>query len=160
MKHILRAVFCLSLTLAAGCSNFEKRFAAASQVEGPLKTGPYAGAYSGTWTSANSSVAGGKLRCILTPIDGRDYRADFHATWHGVFSSEHSVVLKTRPAGKTKAGGPAADFGGTSVLKTPVGSGTYTTKGRVDFRGMRACYDATYDRGTMELARVQPASTR
>ena len=164
MKNLLRIVFCISLTLIAGCSSYDTRFAAAAKLEGPVKTMPYAGAYSGRWTSARNSAWGGKLRCILTPIHANDFRADFHATWHGL-SSTHSVVLHTKPAArKEKIGFRAGErsFEGTSTLHTIIGAGTYSCKGHLHKDGsaacMDACYDATYDKGTFQLTRVPPIS--
>ncbi len=139
------------MLMLAGCSTFEKRFAAASQV--PAKSGHFAGAYAGKWTSASHPGGGGNLRCILSQVNTTDFRADFHATWHG-FSSEHSVVLHSEPGAHGKFG--IREFAGTSKLHTPIGAGTYMCKGKMDLRAMRACYDATYDRGTFEMSRVTP----
>ena len=151
MCILLRLLPCLAITILAGCSSFEKRFAEASQT--PVKSGQSAGAYAGRWTSASHPGGGGNLRCILSRVTASGYLADFHATWHG-FSSEHSVVLHTKPASHGKSG--VREFAGTSELHTPVGAGTYTCKGKMDTRTMRACYDATYDRGTFEISRVAP----
>lgn len=155
MKNLLRSVFCLSVALIAGCSNYERRFADAStsEVKHPLQ----GGAYSGRWTSASHPGGGGNLRCILTKVNDSDFRADFHATWHGM-SSTHSVVLHTKPAARKKAG--TIVFEGTSKLSTIIGAGTYRCEGTMDNRTLRACYDATYDRGTFEMTRVSPKSER
>ena len=151
MKNLLRSIFCLSLALIAGCSSYEKHFAAASRSD--VKRLLHEGAYSGRWTSASHPGGGGNLRCILTKVNGTDtgFRADFHSTWHGM-SSTHSVVLHTKPAARKRSG--AVDFEGTSRLQTIIGAGTYMCKGAMDSRTMRACYDATYDRGTFEMSRV------
>ena len=151
MKNLLRTVFGLSLALIAGCSSYDQRFAAASRSD--VKHLLYEGAYSGRWTSARHPGGGGNLRCILTKVNGADpdFRADFHATWHGL-SSSHSVVLHTRPAARKNSG--AVNFEGTSRLQTIIGAGTYRCKGAMDSRTMRACYDATYDRGTFEMTRI------
>lgn len=153
MTSFFRTVLCLSLALVAGCSSYDRRFAFASRAE--VKHLLHEGAYSGRWTSAKNSAWGGDLRCILTQVDGSDsdFRADFHAKWHGL-SSKHSVVLHTAPAKRTKSG--ARDFQGTSALHTIIGAGTYLCKGTMDNAAMRACYDATYDRGTFQLTRVAP----
>ena len=153
MTHFFRTVLCLSLALVAGCSSYDRRFAEASRGDG--KRTSCEGTYSGRWTSASHPGGGGNLRCILTKVDGThsDYRADFHATWHG-FASEHAVVLHTKSVGRKKAGG--VEFEGTSKLRTIIGAGTYTCKGSLDSRTMRACYDATYDRGTFEMMRAVP----
>lgn len=154
MRNLFRLLPCLLIFFAAGCSTYEKRFVEASNA--PAKSGQFAGAYSGRWMSSKSPGSGGRLRCILSPVNASDYLADFHATWHG-FSSEHTVVLHTKAAASRGKSG-SRDFEGTSKLHTPIGAGTYMCKGTLSFREMRADYDATYDRGTMELARLAPGS--
>ena len=151
MTHLFRAALCLFFALVAGCSGHGRRFAEASRMD--VKRLPYEGAYSGRWTSASHPGSGGSLRCILTKLNGTgpDFRADFHATWHGL-SSGHSVVLNTKPARPQKPG--LVNFEGTSKLDTIIGAGTYACKGAMDDRLIRACYDATYDRGTFEMTRV------
>jgi hypothetical protein len=148
-RIFLRLLPCLVIVLAAGCSSYSRKFASASRSD--VKHLQFEGAYSGKWTSASHPGGGGNLRCILTRVGGSDYRADFHATWHGL-SSEHSVVLHTALVTHGKSG--AREFSGTSRLHTPIGAGTYMCKGAMDNRTMRACYDATYDRGTFEMSRV------
>lgn len=162
MKNLLRTVFCICWALIAGCSSYDKRFETASKLEGPAKTAPYAGAYSGRWASARNSAWGGELRCILTPIAASDFRADFHAKWHGL-SSTHSVVLHTKPEAREEMIGFRAgerSFEGTSTLHTIIGSGTYSCQGLLHQDGsaarMDACYDATYDKGTFQLTRAAP----
>ena len=158
MMHFFRAALCLSLALVAGCSSYNQRFAYSARSD--VKHLVHGGAYAGRWTSAKNSAWGGDLRCILTKLenpgcgrgDHSPYRADFHAKWHGL-SSKHSVVLQTKPAARKKTGG-ALDFEGTSALHTIIGAGTYSCKGTMDNRAMRACYDATYDKGTFEMTRV------
>ena len=92
------------------------------------------------------------MRCILTRVNDTDFRADFHVKWHGL-SSKHSVVLHTKAAPGKKSGG-ALVFAGESALHTIIGAGTYRCEGRMDNETMRACYDATYDRGTFDVRRV------
>ncbi len=159
MKNLLRTVLCLSLALVAGCSSYGKRFADASRAD--VNHLLHEGAYAGRWTSARNSAWGGDIRCIITKLENPDcgrgdhaaYRADFHAKWHGL-SSKHSVVLQTKPAARKKSGG-MLDFEGTSALHTIIGAGTYSCQGTMDNRTIRACYDASYDKGTFEMMRVQ-----
>ncbi len=153
---LLRFLPCLALVLLAGCSTYNQRFAQASRAD--VHRLVHEGAYAGRWWSAQNSVWGGKLRCILTkvemPVGARGgqpaYRAEFHATWHGL-SSTHSVVLQMKPSARKKG---ALDFEGTSALHTIIGAGTYSCKGTLAGGVMRACYDSTYDKGTFEMAGV------
>jgi len=151
IRNLLRLLPCFAIIFTAGCSTYDKRFSAASRT--PVKNGDLTGAYAGKWMSASHPGGGGNLRCIMSQVNASDYLADFHATWHG-FASEHTVVLHTKPAAHKKSG--ARDFEGTSKLHTPIGAGTYACKGCMDTRTMCACYDATYDRGTMKLMRATP----
>lgn len=143
------------MVFAAGCSSYDEKFASASRNE--VQHLHSEGAYSGRWTSTSHPGGGGDLRCILTKVDDREIRADFHATWHGL-SSSHSVVLHTTPASRKKSGGAVRIFEGTSKLRTIIGAGTYSCKGTLDMEVMQACYDATYDQGTFELHRIRNIS--
>jgi len=155
MQHVSRILVVLAAVVLAGCSSFDRRFAAASRVR--AKDDPCAGAYAGKWSSSQHPGGGGELRCIVTAASsterrgGRDYRADFHARWHG-FSSEHSIVLHTKPSRKGRG---VRDFSGTSEIRMFIGSGTYRCEGAMDGDQMRACYDATYDKGTFDLMRAR-----
>lgn len=154
MKQLFQILAGLTVFTLAGCSSYDQRFAEAARAGA---TGDaFAGAYSGRWNSSRHPGGGGQLRCILTAVDSpgnhapRNYRADFHATWHG-FSSEHSVVLQSKPSPQGKK---TRNFTGTSALRTIIGSGTYQCEGTVDGKRMRANYDATYDKGTFEMSRM------
>jgi hypothetical protein len=144
----------VGLALTA-CSNFDSRFAQGSNAT--RKGDGFAGTYEGKWTSSSHPGSGGKLWCILTKQRENEYLAEFKATWHGVFSSTHSVVLqgKSRPS-KGRAA-PVLALAGTSEIRMFVGAGTYRCEGQTDGRRMQACYDATYDRGTFDLLRVPPS---
>ena len=150
-RFFIRVLPCIAMVFAAGCSSYDERFASASRSD--VKHLLCEGAYSGRWTSASHPGGGGDLRCILTQVNARDLRADFHATWHG-FSSSHTVVLQTSPAARKKPGGSMRAFEGTSKLRTIIGAGDYTCQGTMSNQVIQACYDATYDRGTFELHRV------
>ena len=149
MQQIHRFLMCLAVLVLAGCSSYEKRFAAAA-ARVPEKGDRFSGAYSGEWKSTSHPGADGRLWCILERRKDGTHHADFKATWHGVFSSEHSVVLQP---GKAKPGGAQA-FSGTSVIKMFIGSGTYSCEGTMDGTRVRADYDATYDRGSLDVKRV------
>ncbi len=159
MMHFFRAAFCFSLALVAGCSSYGKRFADSARSD--VKHLVHEGAYAGKWTSAANSAWSGELRCILTKMDGpgsergghSPYRAEFHATWHGL-SSTHTVMLQTKPGARRRTGGSVLDFEGTSKLHTIIGAGTYMCQGTLGNNTMRACYDSTYDKGTFEMTRV------
>jgi len=170
------------LLVLSACSSYDTRW---RQVRSSrLALDPVQGAYEGEWKSGRYN-AGGKLWCILTKKSSREYLAEFKATWHGVFSSCHSVVLKT-----TGKEGKPQRFTGEATISMWIGSGNYRCDGLltpakvVDCTGqsmtgsgpgtksheaatgkllnwdmprvmsparLSAKYDATYDKGTMEL---------
>lgn len=99
------------------------------------------------------SATGGKLWCILTPAGPGLYHADFKATWHGIFKSEHTAHLRTEKSRKPGS----ANFHGEAAVSAIIGSGKYTCKGELNPSGMSATYDATYDVGIFTLKRVAPA---
>ncbi|MEQ1851648.1 MAG: hypothetical protein ABMA01_08665 [Chthoniobacteraceae bacterium] len=142
----------LMLALSA-CSNFDSRFARGVPTGGPDDR--FSGTYAGHWASSSHPGGGGKLWCILQKQKDATYLAEFRATWHGVFASEHSIVLHPKRA---RAGAGSRTFQGTAALDTFIGSGTYRCEGTMDGKRMRACYDATYARGTFDLQRVAPSS--
>ncbi len=131
----------LSLGLAA-CSSYDSRWRKPHFAAGGKDK--FEGSYVGTWKSTSHSGTGGKLWCIITKKTGDSYLAEFKATWHGVFSSEHAVILK-----KTGRGA----FAGETEIKMWIGSGTYRCVGRMSGFDLTASYDATYDRGTFVLRR-------
>lgn len=155
MRYMNRTVFTLLASFSAlafsACSNFDARFARG--VPAPKGGDRLSGTYEGNWSS--STGGGGKLWCILQRQKNATYLAEFRATWHGVFASQHSVVLHSKRA---RTGAGSHTFHGTAALDTFIGSGTYRCEGTMDGKRMRACYDATYDRGTFDLQRVAPSS--
>ncbi len=131
--------------MLAGCSTYQKRWEAAKTADAA-----HAGAYEGQWASNRMSTAGGKLWCILKPAGPGLYRADFKATWHGVFKSEHSALLR---AGKSRKPG-CVNFHGEAAITAIVGSGKYTCKGELSPGAMTATYNASLDAGIFTLLRV------
>jgi hypothetical protein len=153
MNRNLVIVLALSAAgLFSACSSYDSRFARGVKTAAPGDR--YSGTYAGEWTSSSHPGGGGKLWCILTKQSDATYLAEFKATWHGVFSSEHTVDLRTK---RGRDGASSRTFTGKAALNTPIGAGTYQCEGTMDGTRMRACYDATYDRGTFDLKRVKPA---
>jgi hypothetical protein len=147
MRNTIR-FFALAAGLAlAGCSTYQKRWEAARDSVRPGAQG-HSGAYQGRWDSTKMPGTGGKLWCILSEDSPGFYRAEFKATWHGVFRSEHVAMLKMD--------GPD-DFHGDATLHAIIGSGTYHCAGKLSPSGLSARYDATYDTGTFQLGKAGPA---
>ena len=88
---------------------------------------------------------GGSLWCILSEGGPGIYRAEFKATWHGVFRSEHVAMLRMKDA---------SAFRGEASLQAIIGSGTYSCEGELGRDALSATYDAKYDTGNFLLRRA------
>jgi hypothetical protein len=123
----------------AGCAGFESRDAAHSHT-----ASEFPAHWDGHWKSAKHHGMGGHLRCVLTKIDARHERAQFHAQW-GIFSSGYTAVLNSRRVGKELR------LNGTHRL-TGMGGGLYHYEGRVSPTRFTATYDSSYDNGTFDMS--------
>jgi hypothetical protein len=92
---------------------------------------------------------GGSLWCILSEAGPDVCRAEFKATWHGIFRSEHVAMLKMANA---------STFQGDATIRAIIGSGAYSCKGEVRRDRLSATYDATYDEGEFILKRARPVA--
>ena len=140
MRNTFRFFALVAGLALAGCSTYNRRWEAAR-----VDKDRFSGAYSGRWESARMPGAGGGLWCIVQQEAPQTYRADFKATWHGIFRSEHSAVLKRR--GNT--------FHADATLNTWLGSGSYICDGKFLPDGISATYDAAYDEGRFILERAR-----
>jgi len=150
MFRVVFSLLAVAFSLGLGaCSNYRKRWTAAAQVAPGRKT--VEGSYAGTWRSDQGGF-GGNLWCIVEPVAGKDqvYRAQFRATWHRVFVSEHEILLHGRPV---RGGG--VKFKERAEIKMWVGSGSYDAEGTIRAGNFRARYDAHYDRGAFEMTRAE-----
>lgn len=142
-----------ALAFLNGCTTYHRRWreaAADAPVRDRAARVGVEGSYEGTWKSSENGF-GGKLWCIVTPLPkGRDsYRAEFRATWHGVFASEHDLIIHGRrqPRGGVR-------FSDTAEIRMWIGSGSYRATGEIRDGLFKAEYDANYDRGAFRLSRA------
>ena len=143
-------VLCGGLTLVlAACSSFEKEW---KQNRASRHIDPFAGRWEGRWTSAKHANAGGRLRCVLQPIDAAHYRAAFKANWLA-FSSSYVMTLEAQRRGQQ------LHFQGTHRLPAMFG-GVYRYHGRATSQHFRAQYDSSYDRGTFEMSKLADENSR
>jgi hypothetical protein len=142
---LLAAAFLAGLS---ACSTYQKRWTAAATTPG--KKG-VTGSYAGRWQSDHGGF-GGKLWCIVDPGPGpagKTYRAQFRATWHRFFVSEHEVLLHARATR-----GDGMKFTGKAEIKMWIGSGSYDCAGQIRGGVFAAHYDAHYDQGTFQMTRA------
>lgn len=146
-------VFVLFFT---GCSSYERRWKErAAQTSTTGKQRSISGSFEGKWQSNRYKGADGKLWCILQEEGPDRLLAEFRATWHGVFSSEHKIALQITGR-KMMNGKPAVTFAGETEIKMWVGSGKYRCTGVLTDGSFTADYDAAYDRGRFLLKRSPP----
>lgn len=149
--YATRLLLLTVLLFVAGCSSYQKKWQ-----NPPLASGGkdlLEGSYEGRWESSQYKGASGRLWCVLTRRSADSYEADFRATWHGIFSSRHQVILKTKPA-KRVDGKRVTPFEGAMEIRMWIGSGHYHCIGTMTPQDFRAEYDAEYDRGVFTLTRA------
>lgn len=135
------------------CSSFERDWKNATRApltqSVPKRHAAFAGAWDGQWTSEKhrlpSGPAGGRLRCIFTPVDDTHYRAQFHANWL-CFATGYEVTFDTQRRGGVLT------FGGSHDLGAIFG-GVYRYDGRVTPAHFLANFASRYDYGRFEMRR-------
>ena len=148
MKTVLRPAAFLALALCAGCSSFHEKWDAAGQ------PGKYQRAtrWEGRWTSGYhktpaGSPAGGRLRCVIEPVNDARILAHFHANWLA-FSADYSVPFDVT----LRSHGTPVAFRGTHALPKIFG-GLYRYDARISGDRFSARYTSSYDAGTFEMTR-------
>lgn len=141
-----RAWVCVSLLLlaATGCSSFDNEWKAASAV--PAAEGDISGRWEGNWRSGQSGNGGG-LRCVVSRIDRKTFRAHFDATYASALHFDYVVNL----TGATADDGYTY-FEGEANLGVFAG-GKYQYNGRADDDEFYSTYRSESDRGQFTLAR-------
>jgi hypothetical protein len=148
-------VFC------AGCSSFDAKWRAASvgakSAHCSLSSVPhYASRWDGRWTSEHhktlsGSPSGGRLRCVIEPVDEKGIIVHFHANWL-TFSADYSVPLKAKRSVQHRGGDIVMEYVGTHELPKAFG-GTYQYVAWISANRFAARYTSTYDRGRFEMTR-------
>ena len=127
--------------LFTSCSNFDSEWRQNREAGGGRSAFPQR--WEGEWKSQKHAGAGGALRCLLTKVDERQYRARFRASWL-VFTSDQNVLLQTRRTGA------ALHLQGAHQI-SGFGGGLYRYRGKVNQSRFDATYDASYDSGIFTM---------
>lgn len=141
---VRRSTFLLALSLAllsSGCAapGFQKAWKTAAD-----GNPPGAQRWEGRWESQRRPGIGGPLRAVvLAPVDGH-VQTYFEARWKW-FVSAYKVTLDTRPSRD------GAVLSGEQELKSWVGGGLYTYRGKLTSKELRAEYDSHHDKGVFSL---------
>ena len=135
----------LLLTGACGCSSFDRHWeAAASRI---ALADHLEGRWVGTWSSDVNGHSGG-LRCVVTKMDGKIYRAAYRATFAKILTARYTVVLHGRnQEGRTYVEG-SHDLGWLA-------GGLYHYQGSSDGERFVSTYHSKSDYGQFDMARPQ-----
>ena len=140
------------LASCAGCSSFDAKWRAAEGRGGSR----YASRWDGRWTSEHhktlsGSASGGRLRCVIEPVDNNRILAHFHANWLA-FSGDYSVPLKAKRSVPQAGSSTVVEYVGTHELPKVFG-GVYHYAAWISADRFTARYTSTYDRGRFEMTR-------
>lgn len=138
-----------NLCLLAGCASpsFNNQWKA--QAHAARQHDLVAGAWTGTWRS-DANGHHGRLRCVVTKLEGNHYRFYYDARFWGIFGARYTVTQEVQQAGA------ALRIRGESDLGRLFG-GVFTYEGHADGKEFRSSYRSTKDHGVFEL--VRPEST-
>ena len=129
-----------------GCSTFNRDWRSAAAAPPPENA--FSGRWEGSWLSAVNGHHG-KLRCLVTPIDGSQFRARFKATYWKIFRVSYAVNMQGAPE---SAG--ALNFRGETDLGW-WGGGVYRYDGNATPTNFFSIYQSKYDHGTFRLTRPE-----
>jgi hypothetical protein len=148
------------LAACTGCSSFDAKWRAASVGVRPHRSlssvQHYVSRWDGRWISEHhktlsGSPSGGRLRCVIEPVDDRRIVAHFHANWL-TFSGDYSVPLKATRSVPPAGSAAAVEYVGTHELPKVFG-GVYHYVAWISGDRFTARYTSTYDRGRFEMTR-------
>src|SRR5713226_3012766 len=134
----------LLLGLAAtGCSTFNRDWKAAASTAAPAND--ITGRWEGTWQS-EATEHHGKLRCLVTYLEGGDYQARYRAKYLRIMSFSYPVRLKVAAAED------GFKFNGEADLGWYAG-GRYQYQGRASATNFFSTYKSKDDHGSFQMAR-------
>lgn len=152
--RILPLVSAVTALALSGCASFERDWKKAErqpEIRSFAKSDAFTGRWDGRWTSAkhrtSKGFAGGRLRCLLTKANDRQYEARFKANWM-IFTSSYKTLLSVERRGQELR------LNGEHKL-TQLFGGVYRYAGKVTPSHFSATYDSAYDSGTFEMRRPQ-----
>jgi len=144
MPNYIRAIFILVLTLAGGCSSFNREWEAAA--DAPTGPADLTGRWRGSWVSQADGHRG-ELRCVISePCENR-YRAHFKATYWKIFQFEYALNLRAKPPANGQV-----EFVGKEDLGWLAG-GLYQYNGAATAQDFHCQYSSKYDFGTFSMKR-------
>jgi hypothetical protein len=145
MTRGARTLALAGLLLLAGCSTFERDWAAMAPTSNGEAT--IEGRWSGTWRSDVNGHHGG-LRCIIRPANDGSLQARYRATWGWGFTFEYTVPMSAEPDGDGWRFAAEADLGWLA-------GGRYEYAGSVTGDAFISTYRCARDHGTFQLRRAE-----
>lgn len=134
----------LLVLFGSGCGTlYNRHWQAAS--EQPLEG--IEGRWEGRWLS-DKNGHNGKLRCVVTHVDGNEYEFHYWATFWKIFSAAYRVEFEVVEENDRYI------FSGEKNLGWIVG-GVYTYEGEATDRNFAATYKCRIDHGAFHMARPE-----
>ena len=136
-------IFVCLAVLATGCSTFNRDWTNAAAV--PPPTNDITGRWEGEWHS-DANGHHGRLRCLITQLDGTHYRARYRASWGKIFHFGYTVDMRVERSDNLFRFEGGADLG-------RLAGGMYRYDGRADSTNFVSNYKSRRDHGTFQMAR-------
>ena len=141
----MRIGLLLVLVCCIGCSSFNRDWKRAAASLG--QTNDLAGRWEGRWLS-DANGHNGRLRCLMTKVDGRTYNARFHAKYKKILGFSYTVPLSVN---RDRTG---YNFTGAADLGKLAG-GVYEYRGFASVTNFFSTYTSKYDHGSFRMGRPQ-----
>jgi len=147
--RLLGYLFSLSLSglMSTGCSSFSRDWKATAATSPPAND--IVGSWEGSWRS-DVNGHNGRLRCMVTKVSDRQYRARYHAKYRKILSFSYVVPLSVATAGG------AYEFQGQADLGWYAG-GLYEYEGRATPTNFYSIYRSKHDHGAFQMTRPERA---
>ena len=145
MRGIALLIFTALIT--ASCTGFPRGWSAAKTA---TATDAISGAWIGRWHSETNGHSGG-LRCVAARRDADAWHFRYRASWAKILCAGFSMDAAVKP---DKRGGYAVS--GSKDLGKMFG-GLFTSSGTIKDGSFHARYESKFDRGTMEMRRMNTA---
>ena len=132
-------ILILLFTSQLGCSTYHQKWSEAKK----LPPQGFEGAWDGRWIS-DVNGHNGRLRCVIEPVSGTRYRADFKAHYLGFLRFRHAAILEVTATNGVQ------NFKGTANLGYFAG-GVYSYEGSSTPSNFFSTYKSRHDHGRFEV---------
>jgi len=137
--------FALAVFMLAGCSSFNRDWQRAAVQPAPVND--FSGRWEGSWQS-DANGHNGKLRCLVTKMNDREYEARYRAKYKKILSFSYAVPLSVERTGEIYRFKGEADLG-------KLAGGVYRYDGTASSTNFISTYNSRYDHGYFRMARPE-----